>query len=223
MDDADYENKYIIERYTTDLKNGLGNLTSRILNGKGWDVAKAVQRYNDMDVFARDCLVFSTDTLEEDKLDAHKATSNSPSAYALALDKLPDTVDRFVENLEPNRAIQIMITQVYAANAFLQAQAPWILSKELRQREDHTMTPDSKLERQINCVIFLGAETVRLLGIMLQPYIPEQAKLLLDMLGVDESRRTFAYARLGADKTYGKSDFTRWQIVRLFPALENDA
>ena len=42
QDDADYGNEYIIERYNKGLKNAMGNLASRIVRGKGWDVRRAV-------------------------------------------------------------------------------------------------------------------------------------------------------------------------------------
>jgi len=41
-------------------------------------------------------------------------------------------------------------------------------------------------------------------GILLQPYMPDKASLLLDMLGVDESRRTYDDAIFGCDDTYGE-------------------
>lgn len=40
-DDADYENAYIIERYRG-LQGGLGNLVSRVMRGKGWNVREAI-------------------------------------------------------------------------------------------------------------------------------------------------------------------------------------
>ena len=42
-DDADYENSYIIKEYKKGLQGGLGNLVSRVMRGKGWDVRKAVE------------------------------------------------------------------------------------------------------------------------------------------------------------------------------------
>ena len=41
--DAAYENSYIIERYLKGLQGGLGNLLSRIIRGKGWNVRNAVK------------------------------------------------------------------------------------------------------------------------------------------------------------------------------------
>lgn len=59
------------------------------------------------------------------------------------------------------------------------------------------------------------------MGILLQPYMPAKSAELLDMLGVDESRRTFADAKLGADFTYGEAKLpvgkTAWD--GLFPPL----
>ena len=46
-DDSSYENAYIHKRYTTGLQGSLGNLVSRILRGKRWSVARAVQRARD--------------------------------------------------------------------------------------------------------------------------------------------------------------------------------
>jgi len=51
--------------------------------------------------------------------------------------------------------------------------------------------------------------------------MPSKASQLLDMLGVDESRRTFADAKLGADDTYGdaKAPVGRDAWDGLFPPL----
>jgi len=40
-------------------------------------------------------------------------------------------------------------------------------------------------------------------GILLQPFIPDKAGELLDILGVAENRRRFEDAKLGADFAYG--------------------
>lgn len=55
----------------------------------------------------------------------------------------------------------------------------------------------------------------------MQPIIPIKMGELLDMLGVDPSRRTFTYADFGADDAYGKSmvDLGRGHEGTLFPPL----
>lgn len=43
-DDAMYDNDLVAAQYESDLRNGLGNLLSRIVRGKGWNVRRAVQQ-----------------------------------------------------------------------------------------------------------------------------------------------------------------------------------
>lgn len=42
-DDADYENAFVTERYKKTLQWGLGNLTSRLVRSKKWDVRRSVE------------------------------------------------------------------------------------------------------------------------------------------------------------------------------------
>ena len=74
---------------------------------------------------------------------------------------------------------------------------------------------------QVQRCIFYSAEAVRIVGILLQPYMPEKAAQLLDMLGVDESKRTFDDAQLGADVTYGTPNraIGKCAFDSLFPPL----
>lgn len=58
---------------------------------------------------------------------------------------------------------------------------------------------------EVDKIIYLAAEALRITGIMLQPYMPNKSKHLLDQLGVDESRRTFKYCKPGGDLDYGTS------------------
>jgi methionyl-tRNA synthetase len=41
------------------------------------------------------------------------------------------------------------------------------------------------------------------MAILLQPFMPERMKAALDLMKVDESKRTFDHAVIGADMTYG--------------------
>lgn len=54
-------------------------------------------------------------------------------------------------------------------------------------------------------VVYHSAEAVRVAGILLQPYMPEKASILLDKLGVATSRRGFEDAQFGVDGDYGES------------------
>ena len=56
---------------------------------------------------------------------------------------------------------------------------------------------------EVDRTVFLVTEALRMAGILLQPYMPNKAKMMLDQLGVDDARRTFEYCALGRDLHYG--------------------
>jgi len=103
--------------------------------------------------------------------------------------------------------------------------APWALGKvqnvrSIQLTDGTTETADIN-QIQVQRCVFYSAEAVRIVGILLQPYMPEKAARLLDMLGVEENRRTFDDAELGADVTYGaqKVAVGRCASDALFPPL----
>lgn len=203
--DADYENQYIIDRYKKGLQGGLGNLTSRIMRGKGWNVGCAIERFSGKDYVA---LASETD-------------DKSIAKFAKMLQELPHATDRLMAELKPNLAVREIMKGVYAANAFLQHQSPWDIASELKKQQDRS---DERQEKRIELVIYLCAEMLRLAGITLQPFMPNKSKQLLEMLGVSEERRSFNDAVLGADKTYGtpKVALGRGQMGTLFPPLTSE-
>jgi len=56
----------------------------------------------------------------------------------------------------------------------------------------------------VTAVVFLAADSLRIIGILLQPFMPAKATELLDVLGVNPDRRFLEDARLCADFSYGK-------------------
>lgn len=71
---------------------------------------------------------------------------------------------------------------------------PWKQAKAVQSEADRLL-----LDRNI----YYGAETLRVVGILLQPFMPNKAAQMLDVLGVPQDHRTYEYARLGADFEYG--------------------
>ena len=74
----------------------------------------------------------------------------------------------------------------------MQASAPWTLAR-------------IGSEGQVDEIIFLCAESLRICGILLQPYMPAKMKTLLDQLGVAAGDRSYANTLLGSDTNYGVS------------------
>lgn len=107
-------------------------------------------------------------------------------------------------------------------NKFIQSSEPWALAKSINEDADPIIA--AQLRSEIDCIVYHCAEATRIVGILMQPYIPGKAAQLLDMLGVDESKRTFDDARIGADYDYGvpKKPVGRDSWDGLFPPLPVD-
>ncbi|KAI9814915.1 MAG: methionyl-tRNA synthetase [Thelocarpon impressellum] len=194
-DDADYANGFIIERYKKGLQGGLGNLASRLVRGKGWSVRAAVE---------------AAPGAEGD---------DGPSARQRQhLSGLSSAVDASFGALNPGAALKLIMEAIYESNRYFHASQPW----------SHVGAPDYATSPASQAVVaralYLTAEALRISGILLQPYMPGKAALLLDMLGVDAGRRMFADARVGVDGGYGKAktELGRGTEGTLFPPLRSD-
>lgn len=56
---------------------------------------------------------------------------------------------------------------------------------------------------EVDKIVYLASEALRITGILLQPYMPNKASELLDQLGVQPDQRTLEYCKPGADLDYG--------------------
>lgn len=78
-------------------------------------------------------------------------------------------------------------------------------------------------QEQLDRIIYLCADSLRICAILLQPYMPAKMKQLLDMLGVAEDARMYANASIGTDKDYGGPKYgIGGEIEVLFPPLSSD-
>ncbi|KXL48590.1 hypothetical protein M433DRAFT_56688 [Acidomyces richmondensis BFW] len=202
-DDADYDNSFIIKKYKKGLQDGLGNLTSRITRGKGWDVQRAVKRYAHPNVRIRAAI------FEE--------SSEYGRKFYDRLGALPAQVDSHMRDLLPNRALQEIMGAVYDMNVQMQVASPWALDGSAETPTSH------QLVAEIDRAIYMAAETLRLVGIMLQPFIPTSSERLLDMIGVRKDRRDWEWCVLGKDDEYGKPmvDLGKGEQGVLFPRLSS--
>ena len=68
---------------------------------------------------------------------------------------------------------------------------------------DVVQDPSPDAQQTAQRIIFVCAESIRVIALLLQPVMPSKMKQALDILGVEESHRSFKYARSYADLTYG--------------------
>ncbi|KAL4820509.1 tRNA synthetases class I (M)-domain-containing protein [Aspergillus spinulosporus] len=135
------------------------------------------------------------------------ATSgNSPATsddqvYQKTLEQLSGKVGKHMEALDPRAALEEIVEVILLTNKYFHNSEPW-------------QNPEEKQR-----VIFNAAESMRIMGILLQPFMPNKAKKLLDILKVDPSKRNLSDAGYAQDSTYGED--IKKKI--LFPplALEN--
>ncbi len=90
-----------------------------------------------------------------------------------------------------NEALEIIWSTVRAANGYVDHQAPWALRKTDPAR--------------MGTVLYVLAEVVRRLAILVQPFVPESAGRMLDQLAVAEGERDFAALADGKTLASGTS------------------
>ena len=88
-----------------------------------------------------------------------------------------------------SKAMDVIWKTVAEANRYFAGQAPWALKK----------TDPVRMET----VLYVTAEVLRMIGILVQPYIPSSAAKLLDLLAITNDARSFA--SLGQRLTSGAS------------------
>ncbi|TKA81172.1 hypothetical protein B0A49_01885 [Cryomyces minteri] len=181
--DADYGNEYIIERYKKSLQGGLGNLTSRILRAKNWNVRRAVERFAGKKVSNR---------------------SDHHSDQQMFLESLAERTKKYMDELNVSGAVRTIMDTVYQTNKYLQESSPWLLAE----------VEGYDSEARVDRIVYLCAESIRICGILLQPCMPDKMGRLMDMLGVDITRRSFEYTQVGSDVHYGvsKVDLGSWSF-----------
>jgi methionyl-tRNA synthetase len=81
-----------------------------------------------------------------------------------------------------NRALDAIWKVIADANRYFAAQEPWALRRSDPER--------------MATVLYVTAEILRQIGILIQPYMPVSAARLLELLGIAAGERTFAH--LGA-------------------------
>lgn len=133
VDDADYDNSYIVEKYKKGLQDGLGNLMARIVRGRKWSVGTAVK---------------------------HMASQKSVEASALTaalIDKIAKTVtvaDEAMDHLNPRLALQTIMQLVYEGNKYFADAAPWDLTKDANTKHQlHEVIFAASETARIACIL----------------------------------------------------------------------
>lgn len=110
----------------------------------------------------------------------------TPGAYTPADTEFAKGAEHILEEIRPlmvdQQAIQKALESIWKlvthANRYVDTQAPWNLRKT---------DPD-----RMNTVLYILADAIRQIGILIQPFMPEAGLKILDALDVNPDHRTFA-------------------------------
>jgi len=127
-----------------------------------------------------------------------------------AISSISGEVEQAVQQANPRKAAQAIEKLISLGNASFAQFAPW----EYGIPGDPTAFPDKGRE-----AIYYCSESLRVAGILLQPFMPDKANQLLNTLGVKPERRTWKYATTGADDAYGQIFWHKSVEGLLFPPL----
>ncbi|ASY56700.1 methionine--tRNA ligase [Sinorhizobium sp. CCBAU 05631] len=104
--------------------------------------------------------------------------TDEDKAMLVAADSLLDTTRVEMGKQLIHRALAAIIAVVSETDRYFAGQEPWALKKTDPER--------------MGTVLYVTAEVVRQIAILLQPFMPESAGKLLDLVAVPEERRSFA-------------------------------
>ena len=96
-DDANYENTYIIQKYKNGLQGSFGNLVSRVMRGKGWDVRRAVKSGTS---------------------GARPVTGKGAQKHRECLMALPGVVEGLMERLDSGAALKEIMNTIHKVRSF---------------------------------------------------------------------------------------------------------
>ncbi|KAK0727225.1 putative METHIONYL-TRNA SYNTHETASE, mitochondrial [Lasiosphaeria miniovina] len=174
IDDGDYSNEKITERYKHILQSGLGNLLARVTRAERWNIRQAIVAASGGDFGP------APQSLEDVFVAHDKVLRNAAPAAA-----------KQMEELNPRGALRAATAVMIETNKFFTETAPWNLVKQ------------KGMETALARAIYLAAESLRITGILMQPFMPGKATELLDALGVANDMRTLDHATPYTDFDYG--------------------
>ncbi len=93
--------------------------------------------------------------------------------------RLIDAVRGDLDKLQIHRALEAVMAVTSEADAYVDTQAPWKLKKEDPER--------------MGTVLYVLAETIRCLALIMQPVVPASAAKMLDQLAVPDNERDFSF------------------------------
>ncbi len=175
--DGDFSQRAFIDRINSELSNDLGNLLNRIIGMSG--------KYSDFEI---------------DSVDVEKYHSKEIGQMNLILDSL----DAFLENLQPHRYLEELWKLFAIGNGVIQEYEPWVKIKN-GQKDEALAT------------VAVVANILSKAAVMLHPVMPNTTNIIADALSFEIN--TASYQELILEKKLLKL-FNIKKVPPLFPRIE---
>jgi methionyl-tRNA synthetase len=150
--DGNFSKKNMISRINSELANNIGNLVQRTISFLHKECGGIIP------------------IIDKNLLKDNESLPNSES--------IVDQTISHLSKYEFNHIILLIINLSSEANAYIDKSAPWVLSKNDRER--------------MNLVIYKLLEYIRIIGILLQPIVPKSAEMILNQLQISKEQRNLA-------------------------------
>jgi methionyl-tRNA synthetase len=128
--------------------------------------------------------------------------ADAPAELASEFEGLAEAVSGHIDELELTTALDELWRRVKRLNAYVQDEQPWTLAKDEAQSD------------KLDAVLYALAEGLRVVSVLLHPFLPEAAEKLLAALGRED--RSLDSARLGVVPGGAKIG----ELGQLFPKVE---
>ncbi len=112
------------------------------------------------------------DDIDESKLYIYEPLTTNAYNYV-------EKIQSYMHNMQINHALDLIIKLAEEANIFIDKEAPWNLKKTNPKR--------------MNEVLMILSEAIRIIGVLLLPFIPSSANKILDLFKIDGGERNFLH------------------------------
>lgn len=116
------------------------------------------------------------------------------------------TYDQLMDAYKPADALAEIFSLIARANKYIDETTPWVLAKDPAQKD------------VLEDTLYHLVETLRIIGILLRPVMPDAATKLFDYLKVPEDNQTFDSRVFGHHPMYRVAP----KVTPLFPRLDVD-
>ena len=155
--DGDFSEEAFVNRYNAELANDVGNLLNRSL--------AMLERYTEG-------LIPTPHTTTDQEID-HQLKRTAEA--------LPALVDKYLTNLEFNKALETILGLVQLSNQYIDKTSPWTLAKK----------PEGRA--RLHTVLFNMSQIPGFLCATLYPFLPVKAEEMKNQMGLHWSFSTFRF------------------------------